>query len=90
MVFHDALDYNNLVDRQNNTLIERTGVDFCLHTPLKYNMSSQNEVDADPDHNRGLEPGIWFVNFHTKKLSSWFESPDIEVLGAILAIEDWF
>ena len=90
MVFHDALDFNNLVDGNNKTVVGRTGVDYCLYSPFSYNITSKGETDANPNHNRGLNPAMWFVNVNTFKLSPWFESPDVEVLGAVVALEDWF
>jgi hypothetical protein len=59
------MDYNNLVDINNNTFNGRTGVDYCLHSPIasfKRVRIGMNEViveknvtddDADPDHSRG-------------------------------------
>jgi hypothetical protein len=50
----------------------------------------KSEVLANPNHNRGLRPSLRYVNKFSRKLNSWVDIPDVEVLGAVVAIEDWF
>jgi len=34
MVFHDAVDTDNLVDTKHNDYSGRSGVDMCLYAPV--------------------------------------------------------
>jgi hypothetical protein len=100
MVFHDAVDHNNLMFA-NGTLTphdQSGGVDFCLHTSLlaqgKTGSESATSPAGEPNHNRGLNHARRVVMKISRKrdlgIRYKFSAPDIEVLGALVAIEGWF
>merc|ERR1719498_1453660 len=88
MVFHDAIDYNNLMASDGTIMpIEKTGgVDFCLHTSLlaqgHTGSESDNSPKGEPNHNRGLN-GAFKVMRKTARqralnLKHKFTYPDVE------------
>jgi hypothetical protein len=73
MVFHDAMDYGNSVDKNNNTYVGSQGVDYCLYSAMSNFVETNangvdtvvpknaTDSDADPDHSRGLDPSFWYI-----------------------------
>jgi len=96
MIFHDAADYNNSMLYDGTAVaLEKTGVDSCLRTALLSTGLNQKDDDddldeimkGDPNHNRGLNNAVkWVLKMAA---ASKLSQPDIEVLGAVTALEAW-
>merc|ERR1719284_467976 len=96
MTFHDAADFNNLAFA-NGTKAPASmgGVDSCLHTALlATGLTQQDDLEeneeialGEPNHNRGLNNAERWV-MKMSQLSK-LSRPDIQVLGASVALEAW-
>mmetsp|Transcript_4112 Transcript_4112/g.6664 ORF Transcript_4112/g.6664 Transcript_4112/m.6664 type:complete len:974 (+) Transcript_4112:74-2995(+) len=96
MTFHDAADYNNSMLYDSSSVpVDKTGVDSCLRTALLSAGLKQSDDDddldevmkGDPNHNRGLNNAIkWVLKMAS---ASKLTQPDIQVLGAVVAMEAW-
>lgn len=97
MTFHDAADFHNLQFANGTKAPESMGaVDSCLHTALLSTGVNQADDDddveavakGDPNHNRGLGNAVkWVIAMAS---SSKLTRPDAQVLGANVALEEWF
>jgi len=96
LTFHDAADYNNSAYANGTAApLDQTGVDSCLRTALLAVGLEQKDDDdnleeiakGDPNHNRGLRNAEKWVLNHAA--ASHLSQPDIQVLGAITAMEAW-
>ena len=88
MVFHDALDKDNLVKQDGSeSSFKPGGVDACLHSTLL--QKKDGSASSDPDHNRGLRTGVRAKDAVRNKANGAAAGhADTMVLGAIVAIED--
>jgi hypothetical protein len=96
MIFHDGADYNNsMLYNGDRVALDKTGVDSCLRTALLSTGLNQSDDDddldavmkGDPNHNRGLNNAIrWVLQMAS---ASKLTQPDIQVLGAVVAMEAW-
>jgi hypothetical protein len=83
MVFHDAIDLDNLQQLDGTKVTsEEGGVDFCMNNPLHGDTMGLNNA-----HNRNLPLGM-VGGIGRMKIFEDISLPDIEVLGAIVALEE--
>lgn len=90
MVFHDAIDFENLRSKESSDLLTTNegGVDFCYNNPIKV-----DGTDVNGAHNRNLP--VRTVNFVKNTVVKKFgeeessiSEADISVIGAIVALEE--
>jgi len=83
LVFHDAIDYNNLETMDETPVLSEGGVDYCLNSPIDRSLSTP---EVKHDHNRNVPvggPPRWLA-----KSGVTMSLPDFAVLGALVAIEE--
>jgi hypothetical protein len=89
LVFHDALDFNNLHDESGEALESSLepygGVDGCLFSGAS--LGDDGEWHPDPGHNNGLRHSIR-VSTKAQKRFTEISKADLKVVGALAALEE--
>jgi len=90
MLFHDAVDFNNLTTDGTSLNGIASGIDFCLHNPASVSNNGSPNPGGNLAHNRGLNIPIRFIKSiaRTKAFNIKYtiSTPDLLVLSAITAV----